>query len=135
MKVVCVKSKASADQVPWSADREYVDYSITPGKSYIVYGIGIDKGFLQYLICAEDYTYYPLFVPASMFDAPEGSLPAGLEMTNYGNIEGVCEDSVLSLSAFRTNPYFYDQLTDGDDEDVLRIWNEFKAKVEAYEEG
>ena len=83
MKVRCV-SRAAKDLpkgIPpekiWGnvADVRSRLFPLIVGKEYVVYGMTINLGYLWYYVCDENFTYYPVWKPAVLFQISDGTLP------------------------------------------------------------
>lgn len=142
MKVKCI-SKSARDlpaginprriwgDIEDAADRKF---SLVVGKEYFVHAVTITLGHTWYYICDEDFAYYPIWNPASLFEISDSSVPSfwrvGFRKARYGEEE---ERFLLSFPEWVNDDLFYDKLTEGNDEEV-RIFDRYRSVLESGSE-
>jgi hypothetical protein len=129
MKAVCISNQKHQGEVPWRLGPIPTNYSIEPGKEYVVYGICVKKA-LQFLLILDDVRDYPLLIPRALFGNIVGSVPPGFYYSEFFDESGSIEQWALSGRCF-DDPYFYDSLTDRDSIAVEQ-WREFKESVDSW---
>jgi hypothetical protein len=134
MKVKCISkiSRNLPEQVIYpdlglGPDRVF---SLVIGKDYVVYGLTSYLGIPWFFICDEDYSYYPIWNPSPLFRIIDDRLSALWRIGIYG--PGKEKDLPVLILAFEewvNNPFFYDQLTNGDDS-AVRVFKERKQQMD-----
>jgi uncharacterized C2H2 Zn-finger protein len=131
MKIKCITNQTLS--VPpellnkYSIDTE--NFSIKPGKEYIVYAVWIYLGYIWYCICDEDKTFYPMWNPSMLFEITDNRL------SRYW-IFSLDEDNdkrapFLSFPEWANDPYFYEELVDGNSIDINAvIFKKYKELME-----
>jgi hypothetical protein len=137
VKVRCVTK--SAKDLPkdirleriWGNSENIADrsFALTVGKEYIVYGVTITLGHVWYYICDEDFVYYPVWNPASLFEITDSSLPQSWRVRFDKEQDGHEERFLLSFPEWVNDKYFYDKLTDGNAAEV-EIFNRYKKTLD-----
>ncbi|MBS0246656.1 MAG: hypothetical protein JSR61_08535 [Proteobacteria bacterium] len=127
MKVKCVKNLAS--DIPKKINPDLVlgisdpsrerRFPLVIGKEYVVYGITIRLDDAWYYICDEDFTYYPVWAPAFLFEITNSKIPEDWR-AGYHSYGGAGDESyfIVSFREWVDDPYFYDKLTDREAEQV-----------------
>jgi hypothetical protein len=87
------------------------------GKEYFVFAITIRLGHAWYYIADEDFVYYPILNPASLFEIVDG------RVSSYWNVglhpeKHQSECFIVAFPEWANDPYFYDKLTDRNPETV-----------------
>lgn len=130
MKVKCVFNKwKELPEVYRKANNLYkedIEFSLIKDKEYIVYGIINYSGGLAYLICDEDYMYYPMGNPAPLFDIIDNRLSL-YWIFHYDRENNVFE---FVFKEWVEDPYYYEKLIDGDAE-AVSIFQRYKEAMDA----
>lgn len=93
-------------------------------KAYVVYAVTFNSAKVKYLICDEVYEkslglYYPRFWPAPLFSIEDSSL------SGYWRLAFTPEhsdhDAILAYPEWISDPYYYDRLTEGSDNEVSQF--------------
>jgi hypothetical protein len=141
VKVKCISK--SARDLPagidprriWGNFKDAADrnFPLVVGKEYVVHGVTITLGHAWYYICDEDFVYYPIWNPASLFEITDSSIPnfwrAGFRKPRYGEEERF----LLSFPEWVEDEFFYDKLTEGSAEE-FRIFNRYRGLLEGGSE-
>lgn len=105
-------------------------FNVTVGKTYVVLGLGVFEGFSWYLIADDTYTYYPVWIPADFFKITSGAIPDIWIADWKPAAEGRGARLTITFPQWTSIPYFYDSLTDGDEEAVA-IFASYKSKLDS----
>ena len=100
-------------------------FALIVGKEYVVYGVTIYLGHVWYYIRDEDFVYYPVWNPASLFDISDSSQPQSWRVRFDKEQDGHEERFLLSFPEWVNDKYFYDKLTDGNAAEV-EIFNRYR---------
>jgi hypothetical protein len=94
-------------------------FSVFPGNEYIVYSVGILYDFVWYCILDEDRTFYPMWNPEMLFEITDKRLSRYWVFSLDNGKDK--KDPFLSFPEWANNPYFYEELLDGDSSDSNAI--------------
>jgi hypothetical protein len=113
----------------WGTDTKDRYFPLRIGKEYVVYGVTIWLGHVWYYICDEDFVYYPIWNPSSLFEISDSSLPQfwRIGVRNVPSLDDKV-DFILSFPEWVDDRYFYSKLVDGNDEE-LRIFNHYREML------
>ena len=109
---------------------ENTELALLVGKEYVVYGVTTYLGCVWYYICDENYSYYPIWNPAAVFEVVDGRISAYWSCNHFqrpGNSKG---QLLLAFKEWTADIYYYDRLTDGD-ELAVSIFQHYKALMDA----
>lgn len=129
MKIRCIANTGAAlpDSyfLPHLCYKKETEFQLIVGKEYIVYALYEWSGKIWYYICDERYTYYPIHNPAPLFEVVDK------RVSKYWRFE-LAANGVLTLAfeQWFAEPYFYDKLTDQEEEAVL-IFEKVKELIDA----
>jgi hypothetical protein len=120
MKIQCIQNHVDdnlKDHLnPLAGFREGFKFDLTVGSEYVVYGIAFRSATLWYYLCGDLHTHYPIAYPASIFKVTDPHLS---RYWIFGfTAENLDHQALITFSEWVTNPYFYDHLTDLDDNTV-----------------
>jgi hypothetical protein len=137
MKVRCVSNIAEAmPQASLDADLSgtfsKVEYYVTPGREYFVYGVTIFLGIAWYYIIDDVGNAWPIWYPCSMFEVVDGRLPASW-LLGYFRFDREVQETVLSFPEWASDFHFYERLTDLDPTTVA-TFERRRKEVEALDE-
>ncbi|MGA9383211.1 MAG: hypothetical protein WBV73_30985 [Phormidium sp.] len=129
MKIRCIAN--TGDFIPenyLSPPQGYtkqLEFPLTIGKEYIVYAFSAKQGQIWYYICEDNYMYYPMRSPAPLFEVVDNRMSAywRLQLSPNGLLE-------VAFEQWFSDPYFYDKLTDQNEEEVL-IFEKVKELLDA----
>jgi hypothetical protein len=133
VKVRCVSK--SAKDLPkeialnriWGGDTTDRSFPLVVGKEYTVHGVTTTLGHVWYYVCDENFVYYPVWNPSSLFEISDSSLPQfwciGFHTVQAHRV------FILSFPEWVNDEYFYDKLTDGNPTEV-QIFNRYKKILE-----
>jgi hypothetical protein len=122
MRVLCI-SNSGADlpedclnqSLGFTAD---TDFALIPGKTYTVYGFTLFLGYVWYYLCDEDFSYYPIWSPAPLFEIVDHRLSSYWEFYyRFGPSVGDA-NLIVSFPEWTSDPLYYDKLTNGEREAV-----------------
>jgi hypothetical protein len=138
VKVRCISRSARdlpADIKPervWGNFEKVTDrlFPLVVGKEYVVYGVTITLGHVWYYICDEEFVYYPVWNPSSLFEVSDSSIPEFWRIRVRAARGYQEERFLLSFPEWVNDDFFYDKLTDGKDEEV-RIFNHYRRLLES----
>jgi hypothetical protein len=94
--------------------REFV-FALVEGKEYVVYGLLVRQGFVWYYIADEHFSYYPVWNPAELFEVTDARLSSTWVFGFYNDGP---QYPIFSFKEWALDQYYYDRLTDGDEEAV-----------------
>ena len=99
-------------------------FRLTLGKEYTVYAIDEEKGRVWYYVCDDNYMYYPQKHCAPLFEIVDSRVSQywQVHLTENGLLE-------IAFKEWFADPYFYDKLTDQNEEEVL-IWEKVKEVMD-----
>ncbi len=126
MKAVCVTNKVS--MLPREITQNYSSssdlFSILIEKEYTVYAITEFFGHIWYCICDEDYSSYPMWHPALLFQVSDNRL------SRYW-VFSLKESSrpFIGLREWAIEKGFYDRLTDWKKRET-DIFNKYKEEMD-----
>jgi hypothetical protein len=135
MKVRCISKSAKdlpKDVRPGRIGRSLEtdrSFALIVAKEYVVYSVTIYLGHVWYYICDEDFFYYPVWNPASLFEITDSSLPESWRVRFDKEQDGHEERCLLSFPEWVNDKYFYDKLTDGNAAEV-EIFNRYKKTLD-----
>lgn len=135
MRVICVNNVA--DWLPKSAEdpldqvTEETDFPVTPGRSYLVFGVTQRLGLSWYYIIDDDQFEYPTWRPASLFEILDGSIPDSWEF-GFFKFSREYQVPVLSFPEWASDYYFYERLLN-DDPEALAVFARRRAEIEAFD--
>ena len=104
--------------------KKQLKFPLTIGKEYTVYALAEKMGIVWYYIWDDNQMYYPMRHPAPLFEVVDNRL------SKYWCFD-LRENGFLRI-AFKewfADPYFYDKLTDQNEEEVL-IWEKVKELMD-----
>lgn len=129
MKIKCLSNKKPHPQENSSSkDLSYKQDSIYEfldvGKEYNVYGMVINYGQVWYYICDRVHDLFPLAKPAYLFEILDNRLS---RCWIFGIIEGFEKYPSWNFPEWINEPYFQDNLTDGEEREVaiFKAYKEF----------
>lgn len=102
-------------------------YGLIINTYYIVYGMTESSGYIWYSICDKDYSYYPVWSPAPLFEVTNGRLSKYWLYSFFKKKDWTY--SILTFSEWAENPYYYDSLTDGEKKEV-GIFKRYKTLMD-----
>jgi len=129
MKIRCIANTGASlpdDYIePAIGYTKEIQFSLTVGREYVVYAFREWRGTIWYYICDDNYSYYPMENPAPMFEAVDN------RVSKYWRFE-LSPNGLLMIifEQWFTDPYFYDKLTDQEDEEV-EIFDKVKELMDA----
>lgn len=125
MRVKCIKNRGAAlpkDCLdPISGFDEKTRFALIIGKEYIVYGFTLYLGYVWYYLCDENYTYYPFWNPAPLFEVVDNRLS---RFWRYNHITGSNHEKTNVIVAFKewvNDPFYYDKLTNGEESAIAQF--------------
>lgn len=133
MKVRCLSNASKKGMISPFLPNDDRPFHITPDQEYTVYGLSVDDGRMGYLIADDTFRKYPMFLPGALFGPPTGSLPTSCKVFAEFTPEGRLSLLIVGQKEFSENPYFYDQLTDGEPS-AQQAWLKFRQMVDREEE-
>lgn len=130
MKVKCIFNRGeNLPQEYLNAHTGYnpkTEFSIIKDKIYVVYGIICLRFKILYLICDEDYMYYPIGNPAPLFEVIDNKLSM-YWVLNYCRKKDYFE---IVFKEWFQESYYYDKLTDGETS-AVSIFQKYKKVLDA----
>jgi hypothetical protein len=130
MKARCVAFRAS--ELP-SEVRERAkledDYafSVSVGKTYIVYAVSVFRDVLWYCICDDGYVHFPAWTPAGLFEIADSRI------SRYWAFAAINDRDITCTFAYpewvRDETDYYDELLENMDP-AVKIWNKYKKLIE-----
>lgn len=96
------------------------EFPLTVSKTYVVYALALRQGQVWYYLLDDNELNYPVHYPAPLFRIVDNKL------SDHWRFRFTPEHlDHLALFAFEewvADPYFYDRLTDGIEQDVSLFW-------------
>lgn len=142
MKIKCVGKNLSAlsgvSKENYSKELK-IDNSLTIGKKYNVYFIGLKSHSIYYHICCDDYQFlgYPTFKDWAFFEVIDDRIPNGWRLIDVKSTKlfnGDSGDVSGLLSGIDPHIYhsgFFERLTDGEPK-AVEVWQEYKKSVDSF---
>ncbi len=100
---------------------------LTVGKAYVVFAVTSYIGGFWFYVADEDFTYYPVWRPAPLFELIDGRLSrtwrAGLQGSSR-------KEWVLAFDEWAADPLYYERLVNGDAE-AIQIFERNRRVMEA----
>lgn len=132
MKIACVANTGDALPEsyldPRAGYRDDMEFPLTIGKEYVVYGLAIRDNQVWYYISDDDDLYYPVHRPAPLFDVVDNTLS---KYWKYGYTPDHLDHLALfTFHEWLSDPYFYDRLTDGNESEVS-IFRRMKSLMDS----
>lgn len=87
-------------------------FPLEVGKEYVVLALTVERGYIWYYICDEDYSYYPVWSPAPLFNVVDGRL-SSYWVYAYHREMGEQDYPIFAFAEWASEPFYYDRLTDG----------------------
>ena len=119
----------------WGRDTKALD--LTAGKTYVVYAVGVEDGWLFYYVAPDSYDadmQYPHPYHAALFDVVEARVSTEWVL----GVERVWEPIRRMLMTFpewaMDHPGFYARLVDGSDSEI-EIFRKYKETMDREEVG
>lgn len=138
MKVMCIKNLATdlpkeinPDLVLGKADSSRERrFPLLIGKEYTVFGITIRMNCAWYYVCDEDFTYYPVWSPAALFEITDGRLSRYWRV-GYHTWSGTGNQPyfIISFPEWVNDQYFYDKLTDREQKEI-DVFEKYRKLIE-----
>src|SRR4029078_11674893 len=131
MKIKCFSNKKEVVQEGNSSkklnNRQNSIYdSLDVGMEYHVYGMINNHGKIFYYICDKMHNHFPIAKPAYLFEILDNRLS---RYWIFGIIEGFEKYPVWIFPEWINEPYFQDNLTDGEDREV-QIFIAYKERMD-----
>ena len=129
MKIRCIANTGAnlpeSYFLPHLGYKKESEFQLSVGKEYIVYALYEWEGKIWYYICDERYTYYPIHNPAPLFEVVDNRI------SKYWRFK-LAPNGLLTLAfeQWFSDPYFYDKLTDQEEQAVL-IFEQVKDLIDA----
>jgi len=129
MKIRCIANTGAnlpeSYFLPHLGYKKESEFQLSVGKEYIVYALYEWEGKIWYYICDERYTYYPIHNPAPLFEVVDNRI------SKYWRFK-LAPNGLLTLAfeQWFSDPYFYDKLTDQEEQAVL-IFEQIKDLIDA----
>ena len=129
MKIRCIANTGAnlpeSYFLPHLGYKKESEFQLSIDKEYIVYALYEWEGKIWYYICDERYTYYPIHNPAPLFEVVDDRI------SKYWRFK-LAPNGLLTLAfeQWFSNPYFYDKLTDQEEQAVL-IFEQIKDLIDA----
>ena len=129
MKIRCIANTGAnlpeSYFLPHLGYKKESEFQLSVGKEYIVYALYEWEGKIWYYICDERYTYYPIHNPAPLFEVVDNRI------SKYWRFK-LAPNGLLTLAfeQWFSDPYFYDNLTDQEEQAVL-IFEQIKDLIDA----
>src|SRR4028118_446267 len=129
MKIRCIANTGAnlpeSYFLPHLGYKKESEFQLSVGKEYIVYALYEWEGKIWYYICDERYTYYPIHNPAPLFEVVDNRI------SKYWRFK-LAPNGLLTLAfeQWFSDPYFYDKLTDQEEQAVL-IFEHVKDLIDA----
>ena len=128
MKIRCIANTGAALPEPYFDPAIFLtqetEFQLIIGKEYVVYALYEWEGMIWYYICDERYTYYPIPNPAPLFEVVDNRISQYWRFKLHPN--GLLE---IAFKEWFSEPYFYDRLTDQQEEEVL-IFDKVKELID-----
>jgi hypothetical protein len=129
MKIRCIANTGAnlpeSYFLPHLGYKKESEFQLSIDKEYIVYALYEWEGKIWYYICDERYTYYPIHNPAPLFEVVDNRI------SKYWRFK-LAPNGLLTLAfeQWFSDPYFYDNLTDQEEQAVL-IFEQIKDLIDA----
>jgi hypothetical protein len=104
------------------------EFPVTVGRVYPVYAMTLFLGIAWYYVLDDDGHAWPTWIPATVFEVIDGSLPASWKV-GYFRFGAEEQYPILSFPEWADDHAFYERLVDGDPE-ATRIFAERRAEAE-----
>src|SRR5574342_425199 len=102
------------------------------GKEYVVYAITEMHEFIWYSLCDENYNYYPMWFPFSIFEITDQRLSRYWIFSlreRLSRTDTIVFSPFLAYSEWSLQDDYYDNLTDGEEREV-KIFKKYKELME-----
>ena len=129
MKIRCIANTGAnlpeSYFLPHLGYKKESEFQLSVDKEYIVYALYEWEGKIWYYICDDRYTYYPIHNPAPLFEVVDN------RTSKYWRFK-LAPNGLLTLAfeQWFSDPYFYDKLTDQEEQSVL-IFEQVKDLIDA----
>lgn len=136
MRVKCIANSGRAlprelfETEPYAALNEHTEFAITPGNTYIVYGITISENYAWYYLCDDGFTYYPIWHPSPLFTIVDPRLSRywEFEYTPSGRCESM-SGIIVAYPEWARDPRYYDRLSDND-EAAVKVFEKYRKLID-----
>jgi hypothetical protein len=133
MKIKCI-SKLGKDlpldclKPDWGITYEK-EFALVVGKTYDVYAFTILFGYIWYFICDDNYTFYPVWNPAPLFEIIDHRLSCFWEFNYFVEMSADKTQLIVAFPEWARDRLYYDRLTNGIEADV-KIFERYKELIE-----
>lgn len=104
------------------------EFPVTIGRSYSVFAMTVFLGVAWYYVLDDDGHDWPTWIPASLFDLVDGTLP-GSWLVGYFRFGVENQYPILSFPEWAHDHGFYERLVDGEPE-AVRVFKERRQEIE-----
>jgi hypothetical protein len=105
------------------------DFHLEVGADYVVYGLTVFLGHVWYYVADENFSYYPVWKPGSLFEAVDGTLSRFWVYGWHPPDEHGDEYPIFSFPEWANDRFFYDRLTDGE-APAVDVFRRYKALMD-----
>ncbi len=129
MKVICRSNQNSSidPNCGLYTPDPTVTLDIEVGREYLVYALGFEQYGVVYYLCGSNYTFYPHWYPASLFEITD-SRPSQYWQRSQSENKN---ERITAFPEWAANPNgFYWNLTEHD-KHAVEAWKKYKAMIEA----
>ncbi|MEZ0579131.1 hypothetical protein [Nocardioides sp. MH1] len=105
------------------------EFPLTIGDSYAVFAFTIFLGTGWYYVIDDDRLDWPTWMPASLFDVVDGSIPAGWKL-GYVRLSADDQRPIVSFPEWADDPAFYERLVDQDPV-AVQVFDRRRREIEA----
>lgn len=74
MRVRCKTNRAEHLTAKWIIGLGDGTYELTPDREYVVYALEWSEGMPGYILCHDNYSFYPMHYPAELFEIVDPKL-------------------------------------------------------------
>jgi hypothetical protein len=134
MLIKCTENRGAAlppELLEPRANRtETTRFAVTIGQLYTVYALTLYKHHVWYYICDDDFTYFPVWNPAALFDIIDHRVSSYWELDVGGER---CEGDngfILAYPEWAADPFYYERLADNRAEEVS-IFEKYRKLIDS----
>ena len=100
------------------------------GSEYVVYALTFYLGYPWYYITDEHQLYYPVWYPAPLFRVTDNRLSSYWHFEYDPGKSSDLSHVIVAFKEWALDAYYYDRLTDGNEEDVV-IFRNYKKLMDS----
>lgn len=109
---------------------ENTRFPLTIGKTYVVYGLTVYLSHLWYYVCDDDFTHFPVWKPAPLFEIVDPRVSRYWEINCSLDGRGESDTGIIvAYPEWARDPYYYEHLADNREAEV-QIFSRYRKLID-----